>query len=180
MYAQWKSNNNDDFLLNTGDHIAYVIGYADGTIRPTANITRAEVATIYFRLMKDTTRSNNWSVTNSYIDVSADNWYNNAVSTMSNANMITGYTNGTFGGNRNITRAEFVAIASRFKNSTYIGMDKFSDISGHWAAEYINRTAEMGWIVGYEDGMFQQKRRFEGDPLEWRFYCSDVLKHKHF
>ena len=45
--------------LNTKDHYSYLIGYSDGTVRPNGRITRAEVATIFFRLLTDDARQRN-------------------------------------------------------------------------------------------------------------------------
>lgn len=141
--------------LNDEDHFAYIVGYPDGSIQPEGTITRAEVATIFFRLLTDTTRAVYWSTENDFSDVTSDQWYNNAISTMAKAGIITGYDDGTFKPNNVITRAEFAAIAARFDSDTYSGEDKFTDIGGHWASEYINRAAEKGWINGYEDGTFK-------------------------
>ena len=104
----------DEPELNTEDHYAYIVGYPDGTVRPEGNITRAEVATIFFRLLTDESRDAFWSQTNDYTDVPADAWYNNAVSTLTNAGILDGYEDGTFKPDGNITRAEFATIAVRF------------------------------------------------------------------
>ena len=141
--------------LNTVDHYAYIAGYEDGTVRPNNNITRAEVATIFFRLFTDEYRETYWSTNNPFSDVAYTAWYNNAVSTTSNAGIIAGYPDGTFQPNNYITRAEFATIAARFLSEEYVGPDLFTDISGHWAAEYINRAANAGWINGYPDGSFR-------------------------
>ena len=142
--------------LNTEDHYAYIVGYSeDGTVRPNANITRAEVATIFFRLLTDEARDQFWSTSNNFTDVAADAWYNNAISTMVNAGIIQGYEDGTFRPNANITRAEFAAIASRFMSSGYdVEEDLFTDIANHWARENINDAAMTKWINGYPDGTF--------------------------
>lgn len=141
--------------LDRDNHYAYIIGYPDGSVQPSGSITRAEVATIFFRLMTDDSRAQLWSKTNDYSDVNAGDWYNNAISTMTAAKVVNGYSDGTFKPNATITRAEFAAIAARFINGRYVGTDKFSDISGHWAAELINRAAHTGWINGYEDHTFK-------------------------
>lgn len=154
--------------LNTDDHYAYIVGYPEDyvtgqptedesrwPIKPQANITRAEVATIFFRLLTDEARDQFWSTSNSFSDVAADAWYNNAVSTMVNAGIIQGYEDGTFRPNNNITRAEFAAIASRFMSSGYdVEEDLFTDIANHWARENINDAAMTKWINGYPDGTF--------------------------
>lgn len=141
--------------LNTKDHFAYVVGYPDGTVRPQGNITRAEVATIFFRMLTDQSRSGIWSQSNGYRDVAQDQWFNNAVSTLSNGKILTGYEDGTFRPDRSITRAEFATMAVRFFSSKYEGKDLFPDIDKHWAQQYINAAANQGIINGYEDGTFR-------------------------
>ena len=140
--------------LNTEDHYAYIVGYEDGSVQPEGDITRAEVATIFFRLLTDESRDAFWSQTNDYTDVPADAWYNNAVSTLTNAGIIDGYEDGTFKPNGNITRAEFATIAVRFFEATYEGENLFPDIDGHWAQDYINEAANAGIVDGYPDGTF--------------------------
>lgn len=141
--------------LNTEDHYAYIVGYEDGTVRPEGDITRAEVATIFFRLLTDESRNEYWSQTNDYIDVAEGDWYNNAVSTLSKAGILNGYEDGSFQPNGNITRAEFATIAARFFEATYEGEDLFPDIKDHWARDYINQAAHAGIVNGYPDGTFQ-------------------------
>ena len=141
--------------LNTEDHYAYIVGYEDGTVRPEGDITRAEVATIFFRLLTDESRNEYWSQTNDYTDVAEGDWYNNAVSTLSNAGILNGYEDGSFQPNGNITRAEFATIAARFFEATYEGEDLFPDIAGHWARDYINQAAHAGIVNGYENGTFR-------------------------
>ena len=141
--------------LNTEDHYAYIVGYEDGTVRPEGDITRAEVATIFFRLLTDESRNEYWSQTNDYTDVAEGDWYNNAVSTLSKAGILNGYEDGSFQPNGNITRAEFATIAARFFEATYEGEDLFPDIEDHWARDYINQAAHAGIVNGYEDGTFR-------------------------
>ena len=154
--------------LNTVDHYAYIVGYPEDyvtgqptedesrwPVKPQANISRAEVATIFFRLLTDEARDQFWMTTNNFPDVAPDAWYNNAISTMVNAGIIQGYEDGTFRPNNNITRAEFAAIASRFMSSGYdVEEDLFTDIANHWARENINDAAMTQWIHGYPDGTF--------------------------
>ena len=157
--------------LNTKDHYGYIIGYpvdyytgqptTDQTkkpVRPEGKITRAEVATIYFRMLTDESRTKFWSQNSGYSDVKAGDWFNNAVSTLSNAGIIAGYEDGSFRPNGYITRAEFATIAARFFDVTYNGKDLFPDISGHWAKDYINQAANKGFVNGYEDGTFKPDR----------------------
>ncbi len=140
--------------LNTEDHYGYIIGYPDGTVQPGGSITRAEVATIFFRMLTDSSRTEFWSQTNSFSDVPSTAWFNNAVSTLTKAGIIAGYEDGTFQPNATITRAEFATIAVRFFDATYDGKDYFTDIDGHWAQQYINDAANAGLVNGYEDGTF--------------------------
>lgn len=157
--------------LNTKDHYGYIIGYpvdyytgqptTDQTkkpVRPEGKITRAEVATIYFRMLTDESRTKFWSQNSGYSDVKAGDWFNNAVSTLSKAGIIAGYEDGSFRPNGYITRAEFATIAARFFDVTYNGKDLFPDISGHWAKDYINQAANKGFVNGYEDGTFKPDR----------------------
>ena len=143
--------------LNIKDHFAYVIGYPDGLVKPQGNVTRAEVATIFFRMLKDEARDRYWSKTNNYTDVKSTDWFNNAISTLSNMNIINGYPDGTFRPNAGITRAEFAKIAVSFFQdySRQTLGDLFSDISGQWYTEYINLAAELAIVNGYPDGTFR-------------------------
>ena len=149
----------DDALgLNTTDHFAYIVGYGNGEVRPQNNITRAEVATIFFRLLTDDVRDENLTKTNRYSDVTRADWYNTAVSTLSSMGIITGYPDGTFRPNAAITRAEFAAIAARFDNDGDKTAAKFSDIATHWAKDEISIAYNNGWINGYPNGTFGPQR----------------------
>ena len=149
----------DDALgLNTTDHFAYIVGYGNGQVRPQNAITRAEVATIFFRLLTDDVRGENFTSTNKYTDVAAGAWYNNAVSTLSAMGIITGYPDGTFRPNTYITRAEFAAIAARFDADGDKTLAAFSDIANHWAKDEISVAYNNGWVDGYPDGTFGPQR----------------------
>ena len=153
-----KIEDDDALGLNTTDHFAYIVGYGNGEVRPQNNITRAEVATIFFRLLTDDVRDENLTKTNRYSDVAATSWYNTAVSTLSSMGIITGYPDGTFRPNAAITRAEFAAIAARFDNDGDKTAAKFSDIATHWAKDEISIAYNNGWITGYPDGTFGPQR----------------------
>ena len=144
--------------LNTTEHFAYVIGYPDGLVHPEGKITRAEVATIFFRMLTDEARSQYWSKTNPYPDVAETAWYNNAISTLTNLGILGGYEDGTFRPQGNITRAEFATMAVRFFQHTEAlkyGEDAFQDIDGHWANHYINLAYLLELVSGYPDGTFR-------------------------
>ena len=173
LYAKWnaiyvpyyppvpptvKIEDDDALGLNTTDHFAYIIGYPDGTVQPGGQITRAEVATIFFRLLTDDVRDANLKRINSYTDVASNAWYNTAVSTLSSMGIITGYPDGTFRPNANITRAEFAAIAARFDPSGNKTAAAFSDILNHWAKDEISIAFNNSWVDGYPDGTFLPQR----------------------
>ena len=147
--------NKDTGMLNKTDHFAYVIGYPDGTVHPNGQITRAEVATIFFRLLRDEVRDGAFTTSNAYSDVAYGKWYNNPISTMSALGIITGYPDGTFKPNKPITRAEFAAIAARFDETQSGKSATFSDVIGHWAAKEIGIAYYNDWIKGYPDGTFK-------------------------
>ena len=143
--------------LNTTDHVSYIIGYEDGTVKPNAGITRAEVATIFFRLLTDGARERFWSETNAYSDVAAGSWYNIAVSTLSNMGILGGYEDGTFRPNASITRAEFAKIAvSFFDWADVYAVNSFVDVrDSAWYANYVAVAAELGLIEGYGGNVFR-------------------------
>lgn len=141
-------------LLNGSNHFAYVVGYKDGNVRPQGNITRAETAAIFFRLLKEEVRSENLSKHNDFADVTEDSWYNTAVSTMAGMNILKGRTANSFAPQAPITRAEFAAICARFDSGRTEENSGFTDISGHWAEKEIERAATLGWVSGYTDGSF--------------------------
>ena len=145
--------------LNGDDHYAYIVGYPDSTVRPQNGITRAEVATIFFRLLTDETRNANSTKSNSYSDVAAGAWYNHAVSTLSAMGIVKGDSHGKFNPNAPITRAEFAAIAARFDDKADTTAVDFSDIASHWAKDEISAAANNGWINGYTDGTFRPNNK---------------------
>ena len=157
--------------LDLKNHYGYIIGYpvdyytgkptTDQTkkpVRPEGKITRAEVATIYFRMLTDENRAANWNQVSGFSDVKSSAWYNNAISTLTRAGILKGYEDGTFQPDGYITRAEFATIAIRFFSGVYEGEDLFPDIKGHWAEDYINNAANKGLVKGYEDGTFGPDR----------------------
>ena len=166
LYAQWRATSianvairepfpaEGPWDLNLENHFAYLNGYPDGTIRPLANITREEAATIFFRLLTDSTRDRVLSSQNSFSDVEADRWSNIAISTLSSMGIINGYSNGEFKPEKNITRAEFVAMATRFDNGDIKEVSAYHDIVGHWAEAEINRAIYLGWVSVTPTGYF--------------------------
>lgn len=140
--------------LDMVNHKAYIKGYPDGTVGPMRNITRSEVAMILYRLMTEDSRTTYYGNTSSFVDVSANSWYNEAICTVYNAGLIKGYSDGTFRPNENMTRAEVAAVISRFVISDKVDGSTYSDTTGHWAEDYINKLGALGWMNGYGDGTF--------------------------
>ena len=145
--------------LNGKDHYAYIIGYGNNDVRPQNNITRAEVATIFFRLLTDETREANMTKSNGYNDVKDGDWFCYAVSTLSKMGIIKGYEDGSFKPNDPISRAEFAAIAARFDPDGDKTPASFFDVTSHWAKDEISIAANHGWIKGYEDGSFKPDQK---------------------
>ena len=141
--------------LFTDNHYAYIVGGPDGTVRPNDSMTRAGVATIFFRLLKDSVRDANLLTGCTYTDVPDGHWANTAISTMTGLDIVRGYDAAAFGPGDPITRAQFAAICARFDTGKSNGSRTFSDIEGHWAKAYIERAAELGWISGFQDGTFR-------------------------
>ena len=141
-------------MLNGEDHYAYLLGYEDGTVRPNGSISRAEVATVLFRLLKDDVRAQNLTKDNAYSDVSDTAWYAAAVSTLSKMGVISGYPDGTFRPNAPITRAEFAAMIARFDETAKSADTPFTDISGHWAENAIGKAYGNGWVEGSSKTVF--------------------------
>ena len=156
--AQWE----EDEIIDEGDvplvvapgldvvnHYGYIIGYGDGTVRPQNNITRAEIVTIFYRMMEDSYRETFWTQSNGFNDVNSGDWYNNAASVCANAELINGYADGSFQGKKNITRAEFAAIAARFNPAVDTEMvEDYPDTVGHWAQDAIRTVTAAGWFMG--------------------------------
>ena len=158
VYAGWEATGVPD-KLNGDDHFAYVIGYPDGKVHPEGNISRAETATIFFRLLKADIRDGNLTADNEFSDVSDGQWHNKAVSTMAKLGIVKGRRADRFDPDASITRAEFAAICARFNTKPVENSGSFSDISGHWAENEIERAAAFGWISGYPDGTFRPDAR---------------------
>ena len=158
VYAGWEATGVPD-KLNGDDHFAYVIGYPDGKVHPEGNISRAETATIFFRLLKADIRDGNLTADNDFSDVSDGQWHNKAISTMAKLGIVKGRRADRFDPDASITRAEFAAICARFNTKPVENSGSFSDISGHWAENEIERAAAFGWISGYPDGTFHPDAR---------------------
>lgn len=149
--AMWtKATSTVPYMLNGEDHYAYIKGYPNGSFKPNATITRAEAASIFYRLLTDSTRKTYSTTYNTFKDVPAKAWYNTAVSTMAKLGIVNGGSDGYFRPSDPITRAEIAAMIARCDGNSYgNAYTNFSDVKGHWAANYIARAYELGWINGY-------------------------------
>ena len=157
VYAGWEKNASElhiPDMLNGDDHFAYVAGYTDGTVRPNAKITRAEVAMIFYRLLDEDVRAANETDSNSFSDVTNGMWFNTAVSTIARLGIVKGRSAEIFDPNAPITRAEFATVCARFDHSSVESDKSFFDIHGHWAETFIEHAAALGWVNGYMDGTF--------------------------
>ena len=160
VYAGWEKSSpmqelNIPSLLNGEEHYAYVAGYTDGTVRPLNDITRAEVAMIFYRLLKEDVREAEQTTQNTFTDVTEEMWCNTAISTIARLGIVQGRSATVFDPNAPITRAEFATICARFDTSVIQGTEIFSDIEGCWAKDYIEHAAALGWVKGYSDGTFR-------------------------
>ena len=140
--------------LNRRDHTAFLVGYAEGTFGPERNMTRAEVTTMFARLLTEQIEADK-AYSSTFNDVVKNCWAANYIGYMQQFGIVTGYTDGSFRPNAPVTRAEFAAIASRFEKLTQ-GSKSFTDVPDtHWAVKYINFAATRGWVTGYSDGTFK-------------------------
>ena len=153
--TQEKPDETPPTTLNYTDHYAYIVGYEDGTIRPNGHITRAEAATVFFRLLTDKARDANLTDRSPYPDVSAGAWYNKAIATLSRMGILSGYEDGSFRPNATVTRAEFAAMAARFDTEAKPVDTPFTDLTGCWAADEIAKAYGKGWVNGYGDNTFR-------------------------
>ena len=173
VYAGWVASTIPD-MLNGDDHFAYIMGYEDDTVRPLANISRAETAEIFFRLLDDDVRDENLTADNSFADVESGAWYNQAISTMEKLGIVNGRDDDSFAPDAPITRAEFVAICVRLDDNQTDTGSSFTDIENHWAKAEIEQAAALGWLKGYENGTFgpdQYITRAEAMTIINRMLC---------
>ena len=137
--------------LNTTDHIAYLTGYPGGAFGPDNNMTRAEVAQMFYALLNN----KNVTITKTFPDVPADAWYATAVNTLASLGMVSGDENGNYRPNDPITRAEFCVIALAFAYEPENAVCYFGDVSrSDWFYTYVAQAASYGWIGGYTNGNF--------------------------
>ncbi len=146
---------------------SYVIGREDGLFHPESPITRAEVATIFARIMANFDESRLVDTTTNFSDVTPELWHAKYIANLETKDVINGYPDGTFKPDWDITRAEFAAVCVRYYEKTVGKSVKqakidFSDVSkSHWAYKSIAQAYEMGYIKGYDDGSFGPDKRIK-------------------
>lgn len=157
VYAGWRRDVADPGdtgvadRLNTAEHIRYLEGYPDGSFAPDSDMTRAEAAQMFYRLLLD----KNVPITVRFDDVAAGAWYAEAVETLASLGILEGVGGGRFAPERSITRAEFTAIAMRFTKLAAAGENIFTDVAGDaWYCDAVISAVHYGWISGYPDGTF--------------------------
>ena len=150
----YTENTYKTATLNKTDHFAFLNGYPDGGFAPGRNMSRAEVTTMFARLLTEQMEANK-SYPASFSDVTSAHWAANYIGYMEQFGIVRGYSDGTFRPNAPITRAEFAAICCRFEQLTD-GAATFTDVpASHWEAKSIAYAAKRGWVTGYADGTFK-------------------------
>jgi len=161
QYSVHSSGNlyfNEQILIPELDKdywMPYVSGYPDDTIRPENNISRAEVAVMFYNLIKDENKADYEYRASDFNDVGRSQWYSQSIGCLLYFGILSGYSDGTFRPEDSISRAEFAAISSRFYALNLNGESSFNDIQGHWAYNNITSVFNDGWIFGYPDGTFK-------------------------
>lgn len=156
LRAMWEQTNRLGAILECEIHQAYLTGFPDGTVQPNAEITRAEVVQLLYRLMTTDAHMRYDTTENSFGDVVDDDWFNLSVSTLANMGIIVGRDDGLFCPNATITRAELTTILARLEGGSYAeDNDRFPDIAEHWANREINHLADLGWVKGDDMGLFR-------------------------
>ena len=169
--------------LNKEDHFAYIVGYPDNTVQPEGIITREEVAAVFYRLLDANYRETIKTTSNDFPDVGLDRWSSKHIGTLASVGIVVGYPDGTFRPGNSITRAEIATIASKFDKLSPFEDNRFSDIMGHWANQYINSAAQKGWVAGYPDGTFKPDQAITraefmtlvNNVLDRRVLAEDIL-----
>lgn len=150
----YTENTYKTATLNKTDHFAFLKGYPGGGFAPGKNMSRAEVTTMFARLLTEQMEASK-SYPASFSDVTSAHWAANYIGYMEQFGIVRGYSDGTFRPNAPITRAEFAAICCRFEQLTD-GAATFTDVpASHWAAKSISYAAKRGWVTGYADGTFK-------------------------
>ncbi|MDO5028742.1 MAG: S-layer homology domain-containing protein [Bacillota bacterium] len=146
-------NSDLDYKIHQG----YFKGYEDLSFRPENKMTREEVAVMFSRLLEG--RDLDESIfSQQFSDVESDRWSAAAIRLLSSLDLIKGYPDQTFKPDQTITRAEFLAIAERFKPLNK-GDQNFADVpDSHWAYEIVKKAATAAWIQGYPDGSFRPEK----------------------
>lgn len=159
--ANGRTNKDGVIILPASKHKSYIVGYTDGTFQPDGDMTRAEAAAIFARLISEEKTENISGTKNNFTDVKSNEWYAGYISYLEKYGIIKGYADNTFRPDEAVTRAEFVSMTVRYyglfdKVSYPANTTKYSDINGkHWAIKDISFAKNIGWLNGYADGTFR-------------------------
>lgn len=144
-------NNRDPInpfpVKDTGEHYAYIVGYPGNIVKPDGSLTRAEAATMFAKLLAYETGDKIANATSTGFSDSEDTWYTDFVKYVADKGVMKGYPDGSFGPERQITRAELVTMIANFENVT-LNATPFTDIDGHWAKTFIEEVYTSGKISG--------------------------------
>lgn len=154
--------------VGVGEHKSYIKGYTDNTFKPEKNITRAEAAVIFANLLEEGKNTGLESGI-SYLDIDKNHWAAGAIGLVSEKGLFKGYADGSFKPDQSITRAEFATVVYKFLQLTKgislpeINADKFKfeDTKEHWANQFIEQLAVLGFVSGYSDGTFKPENNIK-------------------
>ncbi len=134
------------------NRIAYIKGYSNGSFKPNGYITRAEAVTMFARLLNN---SDNFGTNkNTKFSDASNKWHSEAVNYVVAKGYISGYKDGSFKPENNITRGEFAQMLSGYLKNTS-SQTQFSDVSNHWAKDAVETLYGNKSINGYPDGTFK-------------------------
>ena len=117
-------------------------GYEDGSFKPEGNITRAEVATIIYRIYTADVAKNDksglYATYNKFSDMAGAGWAQGYIGYCANASLVKGYPDGTFKPSGKVTGYEVLAMILRA-----VGYDKNNEFSGADWALHVAQTAQQ-------------------------------------
>ncbi len=129
-------------------------GMDDTHFAPNANLTRAELVTVLYRMAGEPSVE---SMTHPFADIAADTWYTDAVIWAYNAEVVNGVSDTAFAPAANITREQIAAILFRFSGAEAVEADHLVDFAdagkvSAYAIDAMNWAVANGLINGMGDG----------------------------
>jgi len=155
-----KTDTNGQVIMPLSEHKSYIVGYPDGTFLPDGDMSRAEAAAIFARLISEE-KGETISGKSSFKDTDKNGWYADYIGYLEKYKIIEGYNDGTFKPDAPVTRAEFVSMSVRYYSLfNDVNKDgytvKYTDVSkNYWAYDDIAYAKNIGWLNGYSDGSFR-------------------------